>query len=192
MPTPSYSYRNNINDNEEKIVSEEKEHQKSPELDLKKNSSFQMERNKTPEKETDNEKNYNLNNDFPPLGSHSNSKNTDAGTPKQWPRDNKRSSMITKKMRIERYKLNPFLYDQNKDVLPLKVNEQFDETSNSSSLVVEDLNSIKFEELYDQMSKKLDRLHEVFSSSEATSGDSNSQWGLPIKVGTSKQVPPYR
>lgn len=162
----------------------------SPEREYKKSNS-PLEIN-SQEKELAQEKNYNLNNDFPPLRNQSSFKNSlDSEPPKQWARESKKAAAALKRMRIERYKLNPYQFEQNKDAEPLKSSEQLDDSSNTLPFI-EDLDSEKFQELYNEMSKKLDTLHATFCSSEMTTGDSNSQWGPPIKVGTSKQVPPYR
>lgn len=132
------------------------------------------------------------NDDYPQLGSKSNLKsnsyeNTSTARVLRPREAKKQTPAMTKKLNLERWRLDPLQFLQDDDV-PLKssknVHNHQEEYLPYSN---EKLDDEMFDALCQQMNEKLDSLREQMIAT-----DSQSIWGSPIKVGTSKQVPPYR
>lgn len=202
-PLPSFDISNNVADNNsasQSISSQEQlaTKEKSPEFQSK---SFEKSINNdiiTPDNEQIGEKAFTpKSSDFPAL--RTTRSNLRAATSDEQPkprlREKKQSAAVLKRLSQDRWRLNPLqnLEEQNKNDVPLQHHERLHEDQYERMpycLDSQDPDSDEFETLCEQMSAKLESLHQKYSA-DLMSSERKSSWGSPIKVGTSKQVSPY-
>ncbi|XP_014205886.1 uncharacterized protein LOC106637579 [Copidosoma floridanum] len=193
-PLPSFSYRNIVLASDTTVAGPAYELlKKGKTSESVYDESFETSINQTdsPSNESTHEKNSFFNSDdSPSLNCRSGSKGNNDG-PRLRSHGKKPTPTMVKKMNLDKFKINEFIFDENFKIP--KEMEQANLKINPNCFDDEYLNSEKFQEMLEHMCKEMDKLHDQFVDAEVTKIIENqkSQWGAPIKVGTSKQTHLY-